>query len=43
MYRVGIKKELFSTRVFWSWIAYALYQAVIILFVGMVFTQDSPV
>ena len=42
LYRPGIERKLFNTRVFWSWNVYAMYQAAIILFIGMVFTQDSP-
>ena len=39
---MGLEGRLFSTKVFWSWQFYALVQAVIILFLGMVFTQESP-
>ena len=42
LYRVGMEGRLFNTKVFWGWQFYALYQAVAILFVGMVFTQESP-
>ena len=41
LYRVGMEGKLFNTKVFWGWQLYALYQAVFILFVGMVFTQES--
>ena len=42
LYRVGIEGRLFNTKVFWSWNLYALYQAALVLYIGMVFTQDSP-
>lgn len=38
LYKVGLEGKLFSTKVFWKWQLYALYQATIILFLGMVFT-----
>ena len=41
LYRVGMEGSLFNTKVFWGWQFYALYQAAFILFVGMVFTQES--
>ena len=42
LYRTGIEGVLFNTKVFWSWNIYAMYQAAIILFVGMLATQESP-
>ena len=38
LYRTGMEGRLFNTKVFWGWQLYALYQAVFILFIGMVFT-----
>lgn len=38
LYRTGMEGKLFNTKVFWGWQLYALYQAVFILFIGMVFT-----
>jgi len=43
LYRVGIEGRLFNTKVFWGWQLYALYEALIILFIGLVITQMSPV
>jgi len=42
LYKPGIEGRLFNTKVFWSWNLYAMYQAVLILFIGMVSTQESP-
>ena len=42
LYRPGIEGQLFNTKVFWSWNVYALYQALLVLFIGMVATQNSP-
>ena len=41
LYKVGLEGKLFNTKVFWMWQLYALYQALIVLFIGMVFTQES--
>ena len=41
LYRVGMEGKLFNTKKFWSWQIYALYQALIILFLGMTFSQES--
>ena len=43
LYRIGMEGRLFNTKKFWSWQVYALYQALIILFLGMTFTQESEV
>ena len=43
LYRVGLEGRLFSTSIFWSWQLYALAQAFVILFLGMVFPQLSTV
>lgn len=43
LYKVGIKGQLFNAKVFWAWNTYALYQGVIVLFLGMVSTQNSEV
>ena len=42
LYKPGIQGKLFNTKVFWSWNIYAMYQALLVLFIGMVSTQDSP-
>ena len=41
LYRVGMEGRLFNTKVFWLWNLYACYQALLALFIGMQFTQDS--
>lgn len=38
LYRVGMEGRLFNTKVFWMWNLYACYQALITLYIGMVFT-----
>ena len=38
LYKPGIEGRLFNTKVFWFWNFYAMYQAVLILFIGMVST-----
>ena len=43
LYKPGLQGELFSTKVFWSWNLYAMYQAVQILFVGMYASQEAQV
>lgn len=43
LYRIGMEGQLFNTKKFWSWQFYALYQALMILFLGMYFTQESEV
>lgn len=43
LYKVGLEGRLFGTKVFWSWQLYAIAQAAVILFIGMVFTQMTAV
>ena len=38
LYRVGMEAKLFNTKVFWLWNLYACYQALLALFIGMVFS-----
>lgn len=38
LYKVGLEGRLFSTKIFWSWQLYAMYQALMVLFIGMIFT-----
>ena len=43
LYRIGIEGKNFGYRVFLSWQFYALMQALLIIFVGMYATQETPV
>ena len=43
LYKVGMEGSLFNTKVFWGWNMYALVQSVALLYLGMVFTQESAV
>ena len=42
LYEKGIKGELFSTKVFWLWNVYAMYQALLVLFTAFYSSSVEP-
>ena len=42
LYRIGMDHTKFSMKIFWTWIAFATYQTVLILFFCIVFIQMNP-
>ena len=42
LYRIGMDHTKFSMKIFWTWIAFATYQTVLLLFFCIVFIQMNP-
>ena len=40
-YRLGMENRCFSTTIFWRWLIYAFFQAIMVLYFGLIFPCNT--